>query len=66
VILILSFVPNVILALAQIMGEGWPEAFVLMTMHAVVWAICVTLLPSLAITKRAPTTQPSGGPLAIL
>ena len=66
VVLILSFVPNVLLAISHIMGEGWPEACALMTMHVVVWAICVTLLPSLAITKHPPKTQAPDRPLSIL
>ena len=49
-----------------LMGEGWPEACALMTMHVAVWAICVTLLPSLAITKRAPKAQAPERPLSIL
>ena len=66
VVLILSFVPNVVLAISHIMGEGWPEACALMTMHVAVWAICVTLLPALAITKHAPKTQAPDRPLSIL
>jgi len=66
VVLILSFVPNVLLAISHIMGAGWPEAFALMTMHVVVWAICITLLPSLAITKHPPKTQAPDRPLSIL
>lgn len=66
VILILSFVPNVLLAISHIMGEGWPEACALMTMHVAVWVICVTLLPSLAITKHPPKTQAPDRRLSIL
>ena len=65
-VVILSFAPCLLLAISHIMGGGWPEAFALMTMHVVVWAICATLLPWLAITKRPRTTQPSGRPLSIL
>ena len=66
IVLILSFVPCVLLAISHIMGGGWPEACALMTMHVVVWAICVTLLPSLAITKHPPKTQAPDRPLSIL
>jgi uncharacterized membrane protein len=66
VVLILSFVPCVILAISHIMGGGWPEAFALMTMHVVVWAICATLLPWVAITKHPRKTQPPDHPLSIL
>jgi uncharacterized membrane protein len=66
VVLILSFVPCVLLAVSHIMGGGWPEACALMTMHVVVWAICATLLPSLAITKHPPKTPAPDRPLSIL
>ncbi len=65
-VLILSFVPNVLLAISHIMGGGWPEACALMAMHVAVWAICVTLLPLLAITKHPPKTQAPDCPLSIL
>jgi hypothetical protein len=61
VVLILSFLPNVMLAISH-----WPEACALMTMHVAVWAICVTLLPSLAITKHPRKTQAPDRPLSIL
>ncbi len=60
-VLILSFVPNVLVAVAHLMGGGWREACALMTMHVAVWAVCVTLLPSLAITRHPPDR-----PLSIL
>ena len=66
VVLILSFMPCVLLPISHIMGGGWPEACSLMTMHVVVWAICVTLLPSLAITKHPGKAQPTDHPLSIL
>jgi hypothetical protein len=66
IVLILSFIPCVLLAISHIMGGGWPEACALMTMHVVVWAICVTLLPSFAITKHPPETQAPDRPLSIL
>jgi hypothetical protein len=65
-VLILSFVPNVLFAISHMMGGGWPEACALMSMHIVVWAICVTLLPSLAITKHPPKTPAPDRPLSIL
>jgi uncharacterized membrane protein len=65
VLVILSFAPCLLLAVSHIMGGGWPEAFALMTMHAVVWAICATVLPRLATTKHPGKTQPRD-PLSIL
>ena len=66
VVLVLSFLPCVLLAISHILGGGWPEACALMTMHVVVWAICATLLPSLAITKHPPKAQDPDRPLSIL
>jgi hypothetical protein len=66
VVLILSFVPCVLLAISHIMGGGWPEACALMMMHVAVWAICATLLPSLATTKHLRKTQSPDRPLSIL
>ena len=60
-VLILSFLPNVFLAISHI-----PEACALVMMHVVVWAICITLLPSLALTKHPPKTQSPDRPLSIL
>jgi hypothetical protein len=48
--LALSFLPDVLIARSRSWGGGWPEAGALMTMHVVVWAICVTVLPGLAFT----------------
>lgn len=53
VVLVLSLIPDVLLARSHEMGGGWPEAYALMTMHLVVWAICITLLPGLAYSARA-------------
>jgi hypothetical protein len=46
-VLVISFVPDVALAVMHGFGGGWPEAFALMAMHVAVWAICVTMLPAL-------------------
>jgi len=46
-VLVVSFVPDVALALLHGFGGGWPEALALMAMHVAVWAICVTVLPRL-------------------
>ena len=35
-----------------VIGARWSEACALMTIHVVVWALCVTLLPALAITRH--------------
>lgn len=66
VALIASFTPDVLLAWSHNMGASWSEACALMTMHVVVWALCVTLLPALAITKHARKTQALDWPPSIL
>ena len=63
-VLVLSFIPDVLLATSHDMGGGWPEALFLMIMHVVVWAICVTLLPSLSMTSDSENSEP-GHPLSI-
>jgi hypothetical protein len=65
-VLVLSFIPDMILAISHGMGGGWPEACALMIMHVVVWAVCITVLPSLAFTKLAPTEDRQNDPLSIL
>jgi hypothetical protein len=50
-VLLVSFLPDIALALAHLFGSGWPEAFVLMIMHIAVWAICVTMLPIIVAPK---------------
>lgn len=52
--LLVSFAPDVMLGVYHSMGAHWPEAFALMIMHVVVWAICITVLPALAFSKREP------------
>jgi hypothetical protein len=54
-VLVVSFVPDIALALLHGFGGGWPEACALMVMHVVVWAICVTLLPALVAARRDDT-----------
>jgi hypothetical protein len=48
-VLLVSFLPDVALALAHLFGSGWPEALVLMAMHVAVWGICVTMLPLIVV-----------------
>jgi hypothetical protein len=57
-VLFFSFIPDVLLATSHDMGGGWPETIFLMIMHVVVWAICVTLLPALAMTHSETAAKP--------
>jgi hypothetical protein len=45
-VLLISFVPDILLATTHAFGGGWSEAFWLMAMHVAVWAICITVLPA--------------------
>lgn len=51
-ILLVSFVPDVLLAVTHAFGGGWPEALCLMAMHVAVWAICVTALPAAVAMRK--------------
>jgi hypothetical protein len=64
-VLVLSFIPDVLLATSHDTGGGWPAVLFLMIMHVVVWAICVTLLRSLSMTRESEGTEPDH-PLSIL
>jgi hypothetical protein len=66
VVLLVSFLPDVGLATSHEMGGGWPEASFLMIMHVVVWAICVTLLPGLSMTRISDGSPNPRSPLSIL
>jgi hypothetical protein len=64
--LVLSFAPDVWLATSHQMGGGWPEAFALMLMHVVVWAVCITLLPRLAFSEGSSSRPCSNRSTSIL
>jgi hypothetical protein len=49
--LLVSFGPDIAVAMSHWLGGGWPEAFALMAMHVAVWAICVTMLPALVVPE---------------
>jgi hypothetical protein len=51
-VLIVSFVPDVLVALRHSWGGGWPEVLALMAMHVAVWAFCVTMLPALTTVRN--------------
>lgn len=58
-ILIVSFVPDILLAVTHAFGGGWPEALWLMAMHVAVWAICITLLPAAVAVRSVRPTESS-------
>jgi len=66
VALVVSLVPDVLLAESHGVGGGWPEAYALMLMHVVVCVVCITLLPGLGLTKGSQTRASRDQPLSIL
>ena len=54
-VLLLSFVPDVLLATRHSFGGGWPEALALMSMHVAAWFVTVTMLIGLTAEKTDPT-----------
>jgi hypothetical protein len=50
-VLLVSFVPDIAVAMWHWLGGGWPEALALMVMHVAVWAICVTMLPTFVVAN---------------
>ena len=58
-ILLISFIPDVLLAVRHGFGGGWPEALALMSMHVAVWAICVTVLPAAVAAEKHRIDSPA-------
>ena len=50
-VLLISFVPDILLAITHAFGGGWPEALWLMAMHLTVWAICIAVLPAAVVVR---------------
>jgi hypothetical protein len=50
-VLLLSFVPDIMLAESHLLGATWPYAFALMAMHVAAWATCVTMLTRLGYLR---------------
>ena len=52
VVLILTFVPDVIFVQVHFLNSTWPITIALMVMHVVVWGICVVMLSKLSIETK--------------
>jgi hypothetical protein len=61
-VLLISFVPDILLATSHAFGGGWPEALWLMIMHVAVWAICVTVLPAAILAEPRQRKEPADTP----
>jgi hypothetical protein len=53
-VLVVSFVPDVLLATQHALGAGWPEALALMAMHVAAWFVTVTMLIGLTSVRIEP------------
>ena len=54
-VLLVSFVPDILIATQHWRGCTWLEAVALMFMHIAVWAICVAMLPTFAVSNKRPS-----------
>ena len=52
VVLILTFVPDVIFVQVHFLNSTWPITIALMVMHVVVWGICVGMLSKLSLETQ--------------
>jgi hypothetical membrane protein len=51
IVLLLSFIPDILYASSPMPGASWPTAIALMVMHVVAWAITVGMLTRLTAAK---------------
>jgi len=58
-VLLLSFIPDVLIAINRPLGGGWPEALALMAMHLAAWSVTVTILIRLTAVKTEPSDTSS-------
>ena len=52
IVLILSFVPDVVFVQVHFLNSTWPITIALMVMHVVVWGICVVMLSKLSLETK--------------
>jgi hypothetical protein len=52
VVLILTFVPDVIFVQVHFLNSTWPITIALMVMHVVVWGICVVMLSKMSLETK--------------
>jgi hypothetical protein len=50
-VLLFSFIPDILIVRSHAFGATWPYAFALMTMHVTAWAVCVTMLTKLPVVS---------------
>jgi hypothetical protein len=52
VVLLLTFVPDIVFAQAHMLGSTWPITVAFMIMHVVAWGICVSMLSKLSLETK--------------
>ena len=52
VVLLLTFVPDIVFVLVHFLNSTWPITIALMVMHVVVWGICVIMLSKLSLETK--------------
>ena len=52
IVLLLTFVPDVIFVQVHFLNSTWPITIALMVMHVVVWGICVVMLSKLSLETK--------------
>ena len=52
IVLLLTFVPDVVFVQVHFLNSTWPITIALMVMHVVVWGICVVMLSKLSIETK--------------
>jgi hypothetical protein len=49
IVLVLSFIPDILLARSSMPGASWPNSIALMVLHVVAWGVTVWMLTKLTI-----------------
>ena len=52
IVLLLTFVPDIVFVQVHFLNSTWPLTIALMVMHVVVWGICVIMLSKLTLEAK--------------
>jgi hypothetical protein len=52
IVLIISFIPDILLARSSMPGASWPNTIALMILHVVAWAVTVWMVTNLTVADR--------------
>ena len=53
IVLVLSFIPDALLARSSMPGASWPNAIALMVLHVVAWGVTVWMLTNLTVADSS-------------